>query len=60
MSEEKYCLDKKTLEDLIVMLASLRDFLERMRKIERDIEKDVKKIDEIQTKILDVMKRTRK
>jgi len=60
MSEERYCLDKKTLEELTVMLASLRDFLERIRKIERDIERDIKKIDEIQTKILDVMKRVRK
>jgi hypothetical protein len=60
MTEEKYCLDKKTLEDLIVMLASLRDFLERIRKIERDIERDIKKIDEIQTKILDMMKGVKK
>jgi uncharacterized coiled-coil protein SlyX len=60
MSEERYCLDKKTLEELLFMLASLRDFLERMRKIERNIEKDVKKIDEIQTRILDMMKRVRK
>ena len=60
MSEERYCLDKKTLEELMVVLASLRDFLERMRKIERDIERDVKKIDEIQTRILDMMKRVRK
>jgi hypothetical protein len=60
MSEERYCLDKKTLEDLMFVLASLRDFLERMRKIERDIEKDIKKIDEIQTKILDVMKGVKK
>jgi len=51
---------KKTLEDLIVMLASLRDFLERIRKIERDVERDIKKIDEIQTKILDMMKGVKK
>jgi deoxyadenosine/deoxycytidine kinase len=60
MSEERYCLDKKTLEDLIVILASLRDFLERIRKIERDVERDIKKIDEIQTKILDMMKGVKK
>jgi hypothetical protein len=42
------------------MLASLRDFLERIRKIERDIERDIKKIDEIQTKILDMMKGVKK
>jgi uncharacterized coiled-coil protein SlyX len=60
MSEERYCLDKKTLEELTVMLASLRDFLERIRKIERDVERDIKKIDEIQTKILDMMKGVKK
>jgi predicted HAD superfamily phosphohydrolase len=49
--EEKICVDKKMLIEILTFLASLREVLTIIQRTEKDVEEMIPKIDEIWRKL---------
>ena len=52
----KICLDRKTLDELLVVLAQMREVFTMLKRLNLDVDRSLARIDKLQTLLLDIVR----